>query len=139
MGRASPVGIACRAQSVFGQDVDNSANAQDQRAGSIAQAKEVRKARVAWVKANHGHPDDLMEVAKVRRRRAPIRARRPCCVPVADAHVTARQRALNGKWETNNIFADAFADAGVLVTEGDKVRHAPAGASLACARRPRAM
>ena len=80
-----------------------------------------------------------MEVAKVRRRRAATRARRPCRVPVADAHVTARQRAFNGKWGTNNIFADAFADAGVLATEGDKVRHAPADASLACARRPRAM
>ena len=80
-----------------------------------------------------------MEVAKVRRRRAATRARRPCRVPVADAHVTARQRAFNGKWGTNNIFTDAFADAGVLATEGDKVRHAPADASLACARRPRAM
>ena len=139
VARASPVGIACRAQSVFGQDVDNSANAQDVRGNSYARRKAVRAARTAWVKANHDHPDDLMEVAKVRRRRAPTRARRPCCVPVADAHVTARQRALNGEWETNQIFANAFADAGVLVTEGDKVRHAPAGASLACARRPRAM
>ena len=51
-----------------------------------------------------------MKVAMVRRRRAAIRARRPCCVPVADAHVTARQRAFNGYKLLTPIFADAFDD-----------------------------
>ena len=50
--------------------------------------------------------------------------------------LTAWQRAFNGQWSTHGILEDAFTDARVFVTAGDKVRHSPADASLAASRVP---
>ena len=94
---AEPSRNACRAQTYFGMDVEDNAR---------------------WLDENKHNRGELMKVAMVRRRRAPTRARRPCCVPVADAHVTARQRAFNGNKLLTPIFADAFDDI-------DKVAVAP--------------
>ena len=85
--------LSCRAQTYFGKNAEDTAR---------------------WLDENEQNREELMKLAMVRHRRAATRARRPCRAPVADARVTARQRAFNGNSITTPIFAEAF-DAKVAV------------------------